>query len=330
MTAKKRTGQKSERVAQAPALPSALATAACALSKHISEETRDYLSQEWNRALGSILASPTVQSIKAMLSYWHAGEGADQFGMDPTLLEFMRPFFQFLYYNYFRVEVEGTRNIPRKGPAILVANHAGALPYDGAMVHLAVFNSLAGQRGVRFLVEDFVYNLPILGTFIQRIGGVRACHENAERLLDAGHLIAVFPEGVRGIGKEYDERYKLTRFGRGGFIRLAMRTGVPLVPVAIMGSEETHPIIWKSYRLAKPLGLPFVPFTPTFPWLGPLGLVPLPSKWKIKFSKERNFDEFDPSDAEDETLVKKHAESVRAEVQKMLDVMLAKRKNIWI
>lgn len=330
MTAKKRTGHKKARVSQESSLPSALAAATCALSKHISKETRDYLSQEWNRALSSVLASPTAQTIKTMLSYWHAGEGADQFGMDPTLLEFMRPFFQFLYYNYFRVDVEGTRNIPRKGPAILVANHAGALPYDGAMVHLAVFNSLAGQRGVRFLVEDFVYDLPVLGTFIQRIGGVRACHENAERLLDAGHLIAVFPEGVRGIGKEYEERYKLTRFGRGGFIRLAMRTGVPIVPVAIMGSEETHPIIWKSYRLAKPLGLPFVPFTPTFPWLGPLGLVPLPSKWRIKFSKVRGFDEFDPSDAEDDALVTKHAESVRAEVQKMLDVMLAKRKNIWI
>ncbi|MFH1829165.1 MAG: lysophospholipid acyltransferase family protein [Pseudomonadota bacterium] len=324
MTKKKATRRSRKHPKSKPA--SLLST----LTKHISGQTREYLSQEWDRALSSILSSPTVQSIKTMLSYWHAGEGADEFGLDPTLVEFMRPFFQFLYYNYFRVDVAGMRNIPRKGPAILVANHAGALPYDGAMVHLAVFNNLAGQRGVRFLVEDFVYELPILGTFIQRIGGARASQENATKLLDAGHLIAVFPEGVRGIGKEYDERYKLVRFGRGGFVKLAMRTGVPIIPVSIVGSEETHPIIWKSYRWAEPLGLPFIPFTPTFPWLGPLGLVPLPSKWNITFGKVRKFDGFEPIDAEDEELVNEHADSIKEEIQNTLNKMLAKRKNIWI
>lgn len=263
-------------------------------------------------------------------AYTTPGKGADPFGMDPALLEWLRPFFEFLYHVYFRVDARDVANVPAKGPAILVANHAGALPYDGVMAHLAVYNEHARHRTVRFLVEDFVFSVPLLGDFIQRCGGVRACHENATALLDRGELIVVFPEGTKGVGKTFDERYKLGRFGRGGFVKLAMRTGVPVVPVAIIGAEEIHPIIWKSETLAKPFGLPFIPFTPTFPWLGPLGLVPLPSKWRIIFGKPVSFARFTPADAEKEPLVQKHAERVRTTVQRMIDAELAKRTNIWI
>lgn len=299
-------------------------------AKHISRESRDYITHELSKKISHALNSDTAKELKSLLTYWRSGSGADEFGKDPSFVEFLRPLFQFMYYNYFRVDVAGIRHIPRKGPAILVANHAGTLPYDGAMVHLAVYNELAGQREVRFLVDDFVYDMPLLGTFIERIGGMRACQENAQDLLDAGHLIVVFPEGVAGIGKPYEERYRLRNLGKGGFVRLAMRTGVPVIPVAIVGSEETHPIIWKSERLGSHLGLPFIPFTPTFPWLGPLGMVPLPSKWKIMFSRPHRFDRFKPSDADKKRLVDAHANDIRDEIQDMLDEALSKRANVWV
>ncbi len=275
------------------------------------------------------LSSPMARWITLVMKDAIQGKGSDEFGMDPTFMDLARPVFQFLYHQYFRVEVQGLRNVPTRGPAILVANHAGALPYDGAMTHLAVFNGTGERRGVRFLVDDFAYDLPLIGTLIQRLGGVRASQENASRLLAAGHLIIAFPEGVRGIGKTYDERYKIKRFGKGGFVRLAMRTRVPIVPVAIVGSEEVHPIIWKSHRFAEPLGLPFIPFTPTFPWLGPLGLVPLPSKWKIVFMKPVSFAKCSSRDAEKESLVQRKADQIKDAVQSTLDRELAGRKSVW-
>lgn len=279
---------------------------------------------------GRLLSSNTGQGFINAMASWHSGVNTDEFGLDPSFMDFLRPLFQFLYYNYFRVDAVGVENLPLKGPAIIVANHAGAIPYDGAMVHLAVFNNHKKKRGVRFLVDDFVYDLPVLGTFIQRIGGVRASQENAQKLIAKGHLVAAFPEGTKGIGKCYDDRYKLQQFGRGGFVRLAMRTRAPIVPVAIVGSEETHPIIWKSYKFARPLGIPFIPFTPTFPWLGPLGLVPLPSKWKIVFAKPVHFDHAKPQDADNEKLVQQKADAIKATIQKMLKHVLAERKIEWL
>lgn len=267
--------------------------------------------------------------LSSLLARARPGPGIDDFGMDPALLECLRPLFEFLYGVYFRVDAGGVHHVPAKGPAILVANHAGALPYDGVMIHLAVFNEHPRQRTVRFLVEDFVFQTPLLSGFVRKAGGVRACHENATALLGRGELIVVFPEGTKGVGKTYDERYRLRRFGRGGFVRLAMRTGAPIVPVAIIGSEEIHPIIWKSTALAKPLGLPFIPFTPTFPWLGPLGLVPLPSKWRIVFGRPVRFDRFTAADAEREALVARHTKRIRDAIQEMIDIELAKRRSVW-
>ncbi len=288
------------------------------------------LCSELSHVVARWLASDAGKSIVGTIASWYEGDRADKFGRDHTFLEFLLPLVQFLYHQYFRVEATGVGHVPVDGPAILVANHAGALPYDGAMVGLAVFNNHTKKRDVRFLVDDFVFDLPLLGTFIQRIGGVRASQENAQALIDAGHLIAVFPEGTKGIGKLYDERYQLQRFGKGGFVRLAMRTQAPIVPVAIVGSEEIHPIIWKSDKFAKPLRLPFLPFTPTFPWLGPLGLVPLPSKWKITFARPVKFDRFTEKDAENEELVNEKADEIKAAIQEMLDKTLAERKSIWI
>ncbi len=200
----------------------------------------------------------------------------DEFGRDLAVVDAVRPVFDFLYDRYWRVKTKGTHHLPRRGPALIVANHSGSLPYDGAMIHMAIYRNHPHRRMSRFLVENVVQYMPFVGTFITRCGGVRACRENAERLLRAGELVTVFPEGIKGIGKLYRDRYQLARFGRGGVIRLAIETGVPIIPCSVIGAEEIHPILWKAKPLAKLLGLPYIPVTPTFPWMGPLGLLPLP------------------------------------------------------
>jgi len=253
----------------------------------------------------------------------------DEFGLDPTLVWYLRPFFQFLYYNYFRVDTQGVLNIPVEKPAIIVANHAGGIPYDGVMVHLAIYNEHPRDGCVRFLAHDFAFRLPLLKCIVERLGGVPATPENALRLLNHGHLVLIFPEGLNGIAKGYEQRYQLQRFGRGGFVRLAIRTGAPVIPTAIIGSEEIHPIVWTSNELGKPLGLPYLPMTPTFPWLGPLGFIPLPTKWRIIFGEPISFSHLNPSDADNEPLIKKEAENVRGIMQKMINAALAKRKSIW-
>jgi 1-acyl-sn-glycerol-3-phosphate acyltransferase len=184
-------------------------------------------------------------------------------------------------------------------------------------------------RELRWLAEDFVYYLPFVGTAMNRLGAVRACQENAERLLAAGNLVAVFPEGAKGIGKLFKERYQLQRFGRGGFIRLALRTQTPLVPAAIVGAEEANPMLYRIEYMAKTLGIPYLPITPTFPALGPLGLLPAPTKWKVVFGEPIDFSAYGPEAADDDLLVGRLAERVRATIQAMLDRTLAGRQSIW-
>lgn len=253
----------------------------------------------------------------------------DEFGMDPLLTAQIKPFFDFLYYKYWRVETTGIENIPNEGRALIVANHSGTLPYDGAMLKAAVLNEHPVRQDVRFLVENFVYHMPILGTFMYRIGGVRACPENAERLLQTGHLVAVFPEGVKGIGKYYSQRYRLQRFGRGGFIKLCINTQSPLIPVGIVGAEEIHPIIFKSNTLAKIMGVPYLPITPTFPWLGLAGMIPFPSKWSIHFGKPIHFDDYSSKSLDDGILIHKLSEKVRGKIQHIIIDLLKNRKSVW-
>lgn len=254
----------------------------------------------------------------------------DEFGMDPSFVKKVKPLFDFLYYNYWRVSVRGLNHVPGEGRGLIVANHSGTLPYDGSMIAASVINEHPSRKDVRFLVEDFVYHFPFLGTFMYRIGGVRACPENAERLLTKGHLVTVFPEGIKGIGKHYKERYRLQRFGRGGFIKLALKTNTPIIPTAVIGAEEIHPLIYKSTLLAKPLGIPYIPVTPTLPWLGVLGLIPLPSKWMILFGEPIHFSpKYGPKDAENQLLVNKLSEMVRTKIQEMVFEGLKHRHSIW-
>jgi len=270
---------------------------------------------------------------KLLVSLWYGGPPPeteiDDFGMDTDFALKAKPFFDFLYYTYWRVSVQGANNIPDQGRGLVVANHSGTLPFDGCMIRLASENDTPSRRDIRFLVEDFVYHFPFLGTFMYRTGGVRACQENATRLLETDHLVTVFPEGVKGIGKHYKNRYRLQRFGRGGFIRLALRTRTPIIPTAIIGAEEIYPLIYKSSILAKPLGIPYIPITPTFPLLGPLGLIPLPTKWTVIFGEPMDFKEYGPEHAEDRLLVNQLSEQVRLRIQEMILDGLANRRSVW-
>ena len=212
-------------------------------------------------------------------------EIVDEFGRDPNVRAKFEPLLEFFYHNYFRVDARGLGHIPERGRALIVGNHSGALPYDAAMIMHAIKHESATGRDMRPLVEDFVFYMPYLGVLMNRIGGVRACPENAERLLNRDQLVAVFPEGVKGLGKLFRERYRLQRFGRGGFVKIALKTNSPIIPTAVVGAEEIHPMMTKVTWLAKSVGIPYIPVTPTFPLLGPLGLLPIPSKWYIAFGE---------------------------------------------
>ena len=256
-------------------------------------------------------------------------EVVDDYGMDPVVTERFKPLLDFLYYEYWRVTVKGIENVPGEGAGLLVSNHSGALPYDGAMIKTAVANEQTASRMVRFLVEDFAYHFPFLGTQMMRIGGVRASPENAIRLLRHGHLVCVFPEGVKGLGKLYKNRYRLERFGRGGFVKICLETKSPLVPVAVVGAEEIHPMIGRGSWLAELVGVPYLPITPFFPWLGLLGMIPLPSKWSITFDKPIDFGEFDEGARKNRILVNKLSQQVRGRIQSMIMEQLKERRSIW-
>jgi 1-acyl-sn-glycerol-3-phosphate acyltransferase len=256
-------------------------------------------------------------------------EEVDEFGYDPVYEQKVLPFFEFLYEKYFRVEVHGAQHVPSSGRCLLVANHSGTLPLDGVMLRIAVRREHSQHRGVRWLAEDGIFHFPFLGSFTNRMGAVRACQENAERLLDHGALVAVFPEGMKGIGKLFRERYRLQRFGRGGFVKLCLRTRTPIVPVAIVGGEETNPMLSRVEYLTKAIGIPYLPVTPTFPLLGPAGLIPAPTKWKIFFGRMLDLEGYGAEAAEDEILVGRLTEHVRGEIQGMLDRALRERRSVW-
>jgi 1-acyl-sn-glycerol-3-phosphate acyltransferase len=257
-------------------------------------------------------------------------EEVDDFGFDPVYEKKVQPIFDFLYERYFRVECEGVDGIPAEGRCLLVANHSGTLPYDGMMIKTAVKREHPQRRDVRWLAEDFLFHFPFLGSFTNRVGAVRACQENAERLLQQESLTAVFPEGVKGIGKLFKKRYQLQRFGRGGFIKLALRTKSPIIPVAVIGAEETNPMLYRIDYLSQAMGIPFIPVTPTFPLLGPLGLLPLPTKWRIVFGDPISFASHGPEAADDEMLVGRLADQVRSSIQTMLDRAVKQRASVWL
>jgi 1-acyl-sn-glycerol-3-phosphate acyltransferase len=254
----------------------------------------------------------------------------DEWGFDEEFAIGLRPALNFLYERWWRVETTGVTNVPATGRAMLVANHAGILPWDGTMMSLAIQREHPFPRYPRFLVLDWAFTLPFVSVVMRKVGGVVASPYNASRLLDQDELVAVFPEGAKGAGKDFSERYRLQRFGRGGFVEIALRAGAPMIPVAVVGSEEIYPKVGESGLLARALGAPYFPITPTFPLLGPLGTIPLPSKWRIEFGEPIPTAEYGADAADDRSLVFELSERVRDEIQRMVYENLVRRGSAFI
>jgi 1-acyl-sn-glycerol-3-phosphate acyltransferase len=255
----------------------------------------------------------------------------DEFGFDSHLnnaifLPLLRVFFK----SWFRVEVSGVENLPLTGAALVVANHAGVLPFDGLMASVAVHDEHPAHRDLRLLAADMVFDIPFIGQAARKAGHTMACTSDAHRLLAAGELTAVFPEGYKGLGKPFRDRYKLQRFGRGGFVAAALRAKAPIVPCSIVGSEEIYPMIADVKLLARLFGLPYFPVTPLFPLAGPAGLIPLPSKWHIQFGEPIPTDEYDESAADDPMVTFELTDQVRETIQQTLYQLLANRRNAYL
>ncbi len=241
---------------------------------------------------------------------------------DATLVEWF-------YRYWFRAEVEGIENVPASGGALLVSNHSGALPPDAAMIAKGIREEHSHPRPLNITVEHFFKGYPGFSMLIPKIGCVAAHPANVHRLLyDEEQLVLVFPEGRKGTEKLYKDRYRLRRFGRGGFVEAAMRSGAPIVPVCVVGAEEAAPVFAQLGLLKRLTGLLYFPITPTFPHFGLLGMLGyLPAKFKLRFLEPIRFDE--PGMHEDKALVQTVAHEVRARIQENLWDMLSKRRSVW-
>jgi 1-acyl-sn-glycerol-3-phosphate acyltransferase len=254
----------------------------------------------------------------------------DEFGFDPDLTRHMLvPALRPLYSRWFRVEVQGVHNVPDTGGALVVANHSGTVALDSLMTAVALLDHHPAHRYLRMLGADLVFRLPVLGPLARKAGNTLACNPDAERLLGSGELVGVWPEGFKGVGKPFSDRYKLQRFGRGGFVSAALRTGMPIIPCSIVGAEEIYPMLANARTLARVLGVPYFPLTPTFPWLGPLGLVPLPSKWLIEFGEPIETASLGHGAADDPMLVFNITDQVRETIQSTLYRLLMQRRSVF-
>jgi len=252
----------------------------------------------------------------------------DEYGFDAEVTErFLLAAVRPIAEKWFRVEVRGADNIPAEGGALVVSNHSGTVPMDGLVTMVSVHDTTG--RHLRPLGADLVFRLPVIGELARKGGTTLACNEDAQRMLAGGELVGVWPEGFKGIGKPYSERYKLQRFGRGGFVSAAIRTGVPIVPCSVVGAEEIYPLVGNVPSLARLLGMPYIPITPFFPLLGPLGLVPLPSKWLIEFGEPIRTDAYDEGAADDPMLVFNVTDQVRETVQQTLYTLLMQRRSVF-
>jgi 1-acyl-sn-glycerol-3-phosphate acyltransferase len=252
----------------------------------------------------------------------------DEYGFDAEItqrffLTALRPIAE----KWFRIEVRGIEYIPTEGGALVVSNHSGTVPVDGLMTGVTIHDHTG--RFLRPLGADLVFKMPVIGELARKGGATLACNEDAERMLRGGELVGVWPEGFKGIGKPFAERYKLQRFGRGGFVSAAMRTGVPIVPTSVVGAEEIYPLVGNVPSLARLLGVPYIPITPLFPLLGPLGLVPLPSKWLIEFGEPIRTDSYDAGAADDPMLVFNVTDQVRETIQQTLYTLLKQRTSVF-
>jgi 1-acyl-sn-glycerol-3-phosphate acyltransferase len=254
----------------------------------------------------------------------------DDFGFDPELTDtVLLPPLRLLYEKWFRVSTHGAENVPAEGGALIVSNHSGTLPLDAVMTAVAVHDEHPTHRHLRMLAADLVFRTPLLGALARKSGQTLACTPDAERLLTSGELVGVWPEGYKGLGKPFSSRYKLQRFGRGGFVSAALRAGVPIIPCSIVGAEEIYPKIGDLKPLARLIGMPYFPVTPFFPVLGPLGAIPLPTKWSIEFGEPIRTDLFEPEDLDDPMLIFSLTDQVRESIQQSLYRRLSGRRSLF-
>ena len=277
------------------------------------------------------MTEPPLAGALAFLRRRITGEyEVDEFGFDADLTDnVLIPALRPLFRNWFRVDVSGIEHIPAHGAALVVANHSGTVALDAVMTAVAVHDEHPGQRQLRMLGGDLVFRAPLIGELARKGGSTLARTEDVERLFAAGELVGVWPEGYKGVGKPFRERYQLQRFGRGGFVSAALRAGVPIIPCSIVGAEEIYPILGNAKVLARLFGLPYFPLTPTFPWLGPLGAVPLPSKWLIDFGPPVRTDGYGADAADDPMLVFNLTDQIRETIQQNLYQLLLRRRSAF-
>ncbi len=286
----------------------------------LQEAAQEVFGADWERRAAELMAF-----VRRRLE---GDYEVDDYGFDRELTErFFMAALRPIAEKWFRLEVRGLENIPAEGGALVVSNHSGTIPLDGLMTMLTVHDH-AG-RFLRPLGADLVFKLPVVSSLARKGGATLACTEDAERMLSDGELVGVWPEGFKGIGKPFSERYKLQRFGRGGFVSAALRTGVPIIPLSVVGAEEIYPLVGNVPSLARLLGVPYIPVTPFFPWLGPLGLVPLPSKWILEFGEPIRTDAYEPGEAEDPMLVFNVTDQVRETIQHTLFDLLRDRGGVF-
>lgn len=277
---------------------------------------------------GTLVHLPVDRSVAGREDPARRGD-VDEWGRSEHMRELARKLYDPVYRSWFRAEWEGLEKIPTQGGALLVANHAGAIPSDAPVIMHGIETEL--ERPVYGLADHLFKAIPVVGTLWSRVGGVVAHPDNAYRLLrDKRALVLVFPEGTKGTGKHVSERYRLHRFGRGGFVEIAMKAGVPIIPIAVVGSEEAMPIIAKINPLAKALNLPYVPITPQMLALGPLGLMaPLPAKFRLRVLDPIHFDVPPDQERYSKSRVMDAADDIRQRIQDQLFEMIRTRRSIW-
>lgn len=271
--------------------------------------------------------SETLQFLQRRVKGDYA---VDDFGFDEDFtIHTVFPVLRLLKDKWFRIEVRGIENIPAEGGALLVSNHSGTVAIDSIMTQMAIHDAHPQRRFLRMLGADLVFQLPVVGDMARKTGATLASAADADRLMRGGDLVGVWPEGFKGVGKPFRERYKLQRFGRGGFVSSAIKAEVPIIPCSVVGAEEVYPMIGNMKTVARLLGAPYAPITPFFPLLGPLGLIPLPSKWIIEFGEPIDTASLGPAAADDPMLVFEITDQVRETIQQTLYSVLVTRRSVF-
>jgi 1-acyl-sn-glycerol-3-phosphate acyltransferase len=318
--------------ADSPLLGGPLTTSAGAEEPRARPEAFDPRADPFDiRRPADELDLPEPRLLRDLIPRTEPGREVDDWGRSERVFQLVEPALNFYYRYWFRVEQEGVENVPSEGGALLVSNHSGALPPDAPMIMQAIRNEHPESRPLYMLGEHWFKGYPGVGMLANKIGLVPANGANAQRLLrDEGRLVLVFPEGQKGSRKLYWQRYRLRRFGRGGFVKTALRARVPIVPIAVVGAEEAMPIFAHVPLLQRLTGLIYFPVNHAFPHFGlAAGLMYLPAKFKIRFLEPISFDGYSPSDADDLELVQRLAEQVRERIQTEVDNLIAERKSVW-